>query len=208
MISSQKEDTLGGGKEDKLNKIFRMRYLLVCSSFGFIITTLFTTNIFFITLIYTASLISALFWSEAKEHSTIHVMDGIMARVCILSVIFYKFFINTNNLKLFTIATIILFYFIYMSNKESTKKWESKQHIINHFFSHILLIICGILAFIPPLLHHSALKMPNGNVTFNSFVADESALKMRKGVKSDIFTGNVALDAPTMSSSEPIIFSE
>lgn len=199
MISCQKEDTLGGqgvshpttnfvgglrspeklgGEENKLNKIFRMRYLLVCSSFGFIITTLFTTNIFFITLIYTASLISSLFWSEAKEHSTIHVMDGIMARVCILSVIFYKFFINTNNLILFTIATIILFYFIYMSNKESTKKWESKQHIINHFFSHILLIICGILAFIPPLL------------------------------KSQIFTGNVVLDTPTLSSSEPIIFSE
>jgi hypothetical protein len=34
-----------------------------------------------------------------------------------------------------------------------------------------------------PCLHHSALKMPNGNVTFNSFVADESALQMRKGVK-------------------------
>ena len=32
------------------------------------------------------------------------------------------------------------------------------------------------------VLHHSALKMPNGNVTFNSFVADESALQMRKGV--------------------------
>ena len=39
-------------------------------------------------------------------------------------------------------------------------------------------------------LHHSALKMPNGNVAFNSFVAlrtaqpfRESALQMRKGVK-------------------------
>ena len=34
------------------------------------------------------------------------------------------------------------------------------------------------------LLHHSTLKMPDGNVTFNSFVADESALQMRKGVKT------------------------
>jgi dihydrofolate reductase len=33
-------------------------------------------------------------------------------------------------------------------------------------------------------LHHYALKMPNGNVTFNSFVADESALQMRKGVET------------------------
>jgi len=34
------------------------------------------------------------------------------------------------------------------------------------------------------LLHHSALKMPNDNITFNSFVADESELQMRKGVKT------------------------
>ena len=40
-------------------------------------------------------------------------------------------------------------------------------------------------------LHHSALKMPNGNVTFNSFVADESALQMRKGVKPPCITAVV-----------------
>lgn len=36
------------------------------------------------------------------------------------------------------------------------------------------------------VLRNSALKMPNGNVAFNSFVADdESALPMRKGVKQN-----------------------
>jgi uridine kinase len=42
-------------------------------------------------------------------------------------------------------------------------------------------------------LHHSVLKMPNGNVTFDSFVAHESALQMRKGVKCRVFIKNTKI---------------
>jgi hypothetical protein len=125
--------------------------ILVISSFGFLLPILFTTDIFFIIILYFASLISALFWSEAKNKSLIHYVDSIMARISIVSIILYKLFINTNNLLLFVISTLIAFYYIFMSNKSSKIEWKSKKHIFNHFLSHILLSISGIIAFIEPL---------------------------------------------------------
>jgi hypothetical protein len=125
--------------------------ILVISSFGFLLPILFTRDIFFIIILYFASLISALFWCEAKNKSLIHYADGIMARISIVSIIFYKLFINTNNLLLFVISTSTALYYTYISNINSRIEWKSKKHILNHFVSHILLSISGIIAFIEPL---------------------------------------------------------
>ena len=123
--------------------------ILVFTSLGFLIPCFYTTNVYFIALFSMTSFVSALFWSYNKKNSMLHKMDGIMARLGIIIVVLYKCFINTNNLLLFSIVTTISFYFVYMSNIASSKKWNSREHIMYHMYSHIFLIMSGVMAFLP-----------------------------------------------------------
>ncbi len=137
----------------KIYDIF-WKYILVVSSIGFLIPILFTTIPYFIVLFFTVSFVSAMFWVDNTENSVFHHMDAAMERIGIISVLLYKFFINTNNFWLFSIFTVTMFFMIYKSNVESRKKWASKQHILFHFYSHILLILSGIVAFMSPIILH------------------------------------------------------
>jgi len=126
-------------------------YILVFTSLGFLIPCFYTTNLYFIGLFSMISFVSALFWSNNKRNSTLHTMDGIMARLGIATVVLYKCFINTSNFVLFSIVTTIMLYFVYMSNIASSKQWNSREHIVYHTYSHIFLILSGVMAFLPSM---------------------------------------------------------
>ena len=125
--------------------------ILILTSLGFLIPCFYTTNIYFIALFSMISFVSTLFWSTNKKNSMLHKMDGIMARLGIITVVLYKCFINTSNLLLFSIVTTISFYFIYLSNIASSKKWNSREHIVYHMYSHVFLIMAGVMAFLPSM---------------------------------------------------------
>ena len=127
-------------------KLF-LKYILVITSVGFITPLFLTTNPFFIFLFIIISFVSSVFWIEKKQHSINHKIDAIMSRVGIISVIYYKLFVNTSHLFLFSVSAIIMFFFRYLSDVASRKKWLSEKHILYHMICHIFLILCGIIAF-------------------------------------------------------------
>jgi hypothetical protein len=125
--------------------------ILVFTSLGFLIPCFYITNVYFIGLFSMISCISALFWSNNKQNSMLHKIDAFMCRLGIATVVLYKCFINTNNFILFSLVTTVSFIFIYMSNIASSKKWNSREHIMYHMYSHIFLIMSGVMAFLPSM---------------------------------------------------------
>jgi len=140
-----------------MNTFIDKPYILVFTSLGFLIPCFYTANLYFIGLFSMISFVSAFFWSNNKRNSTLHTMDAFMCRLGIATVVLYKCFINTSNFVLFSIVTIISFYFMYLSNIASSKQWNSREHIVYHTYSHIFLIMAGVMAFLPPINDDSLL---------------------------------------------------
>ena len=126
-------------------------HVLVLTSLGFLIPCFYTSNIYFIGLFSAISWVSALFWTNHRKNSILHRIDDFLARVGITTVIVYKCVVNTANFWLFSLVTTIMFYFVYMSNVASNKNWGSREHMIYHTYSHIFIIMSGVVAFLPPI---------------------------------------------------------
>lgn len=93
------------------------------------------------------SVISILFWGNPVQHSTIHIVDGILARTTLFTFMVYNILKNRNTFVLFCLSMALVLFSLYLSNHFSIrlKRWGSTEHVISHGFAHIFGII-GIYA--------------------------------------------------------------
>jgi hypothetical protein len=117
-------------------------YVLIITSFGFILPVLFeTTTPFWLQYgLFFTSCISAGFWSDPYlyNNSILHKLDGYLARIMILAIFVYGC-IN-NPIPIFFFMTFLMMVFFILSNRESTKEWCSPIHIFYHIIAHIFAI--------------------------------------------------------------------
>ena len=94
---------------------------------------------------------SQLFWSNPIKQSNIHKIDAIIARIVIISFLFYTLFYKfQSSFLLVLLASAISFY---LSNYYSNKEWCSNKHLICHAFLHIFCFIGTFYTFSPVSKH-------------------------------------------------------
>jgi len=96
-------------------------------------------------------IVSQLFWNNPIKHSTIHRIDGIVAKIS-LGLFFgyitlYKK-IDTMLFYLFLIIMVWVVYFFFLSDYHSRKQWCCNHHIIYHGMSHIFCFTGSLFAFV------------------------------------------------------------
>ena len=93
---------------------------------------------------------SQFFWRNPMRGTSIHKIDAIIAKVCILSFIFYTivFKLQTDDLAL-TYAILLAFIVAAagFSSYYSSKKWCGPSHLHSHAFLHYFCFIATFFAF-------------------------------------------------------------
>ena len=84
--------------------------------------------------------LTLLFWNNPMKNKDtyIHKIDSIVAKINFLSYVLYKFFVYRKNVIYFSVNTIIVVYFFYLSHINSSKTWCCRDHIICHAMAHII----------------------------------------------------------------------
>ena len=93
---------------------------------------------------------SQLFWRTPIKGSSIHVIDAIIAKVCILSFIFYTILFKLQTDELALIYAILLAFAAAaagFSGYFSGRNWCSQSHINSHAFLHYFCFIATFFAF-------------------------------------------------------------
>lgn len=88
-------------------------------------------------------ILSITFWNNPIKNSYIHQLDSLFAKISFIFVVFYLK--KITSIIIISIALILF----YQSNKFSSKKWLSKNHILFHTMFHIVGIIGMCFALIP-----------------------------------------------------------
>ena len=106
--------------------------------------------LYFSRMMLLQNIMTILFWyNPVKNRNTyIHKIDSIVAKINILSYILYKLFIYKENVIYFSVNTTIMFYFFYLSHKNSSKIWCCRDHIMYHAMAHIISYYSIYLAII------------------------------------------------------------
>jgi predicted membrane protein len=89
---------------------------------------------------------SQLFWNHPIQHSTIHKIDAIVAKIAIFSFIFYTLWYKFKVSYLFVL--LAMFVSFYLSHHYSSQEWCSTHHVCCHGSSHIFCFIATFYAFI------------------------------------------------------------
>ena len=97
-------------------------------------------------LIILSILCSQLFWNQPIQHSTIHKIDAMIAKIVIFLFILYTLWYKFKISYLFVLfAIFVAFYF---SHHYSKQEWCSHQHLCCHGLGHIFCFIATFYAFI------------------------------------------------------------
>jgi len=88
---------------------------------------------------------SQLFWRHPVQHSIIHKIDAIVAKIVIFSFILYTLWYKFKVSYLFVLLAI--FGSFYLSHHYSSQEWCSHQHLCCHGFMHIFCFIATFYAF-------------------------------------------------------------
>ena len=145
------------------NDIFKINHLLLLSSFFFLIPVyifikkfvLYREHLFIFEYILAGFILfnivaSLLFWYNGNKHSCFHIVDGIFAKISLITFIVYVLFFKKMPyyiILLFFIVLSLVIYFIYCSNYYSTIQWCSEQHIFHHAMFHACASMGAIYAF-------------------------------------------------------------
>jgi len=95
-------------------------------------------------------IVSQLFWKNPIKHSTIHRIDGIVAKISLVLFIGYVTFykkIDSMLFYLFLIIMVWMIYFFLLSDFNSRKEWCCNNHILYHGMSHIFCFAGSLFAF-------------------------------------------------------------
>ena len=90
---------------------------------------------------------SQLFWKDPIQHSRIHKIDAVVAKIVILSFVLYTLIYKFKfEFLLLLIAIGISFYF---SHTYSTQEWCCNEHVCCHGMLHIFCFIATFYTFHP-----------------------------------------------------------
>jgi hypothetical protein len=96
-------------------------------------------------------IISQLFWNNPVKYSTIHKIDGIVAKMSLVLFIGYIAIYKKMDTIFFYLSLIMInwtiFYFL-LSDFYSRKQWCCNNHILYHGMSHIFCVVASIFAFV------------------------------------------------------------
>ena len=90
-------------------------------------------------------LCSQLFWDHPIQHSMIHKIDAIVAKIVIFSFILYTLMYKFKITFLLVLAAIFISF--YFSHKYSTQEWCSTNHLCCHGLMHIFCFIATFYTF-------------------------------------------------------------
>jgi hypothetical protein len=93
---------------------------------------------------------SQLFWNNPIQHSMIHKIDAIIAKIVIFLFILYTLIYKFK----FSFLLVLLFICIsfYYSNKYSNQEWCCNEHLCCHGMLHIFCFIATLYTFSPMLI--------------------------------------------------------
>lgn len=93
---------------------------------------------------------SQIFWRNPVRGTSAHAIDAIIAKVCILSFIFYTILFKLHTDELAVLYAILLVFILaaaWFSSYYSSKRWRGPSHIHSHAFLHYLCFIATFFAF-------------------------------------------------------------
>jgi hypothetical protein len=96
-------------------------------------------------------IVSQLFWANPIKHSTIHRIDGIVAKISLILFIVYVTFYKKIDAMLFYLFLIIMVWMVYfflLSDFNSRKEWCCNNHILYHGMSHLFCFAGSLFAFV------------------------------------------------------------
>lgn len=93
---------------------------------------------------------SQLFWSNPIQHSAIHFIDALVAKIGIVCFVFYVIFFKKHpwwGCLFASFITVCIITSFYLSNHYSTIEWCSELHIMFHGFMHMFCYVGTFFAF-------------------------------------------------------------
>jgi|LakMenE18May11ns_1017448.scaffolds.fasta_scaffold9553787_2 hypothetical protein len=93
---------------------------------------------------------SQIFWRNPTRGTSIHKLDAMIAKVCILSFIFYTILFKLHTDELAVLYAILLVFILTaagLSSYYSSKRWCGPSHLNSHAFLHYLCFIATFFAF-------------------------------------------------------------
>ena len=90
---------------------------------------------------------SQLFWDHPIQHSTIHKIDAIVAKIVIFSFILYTLMYKFKFSFLIVLAAIFISF--YFSHTYSSQEWCCTNHLCCHGLMHIFCFIATFYTFMP-----------------------------------------------------------
>jgi hypothetical protein len=119
-----------------LTIIFFIFYVKNKSPFEYILAGLLVVSI----------LLSQMFWSNPIQHSRIHRIDAVVAKLTIATFILYTLLYKFRYSYLLVLSA--LFITFYWSHSYSSQEWCSEQHIVWHGIFHVWCVIASFYAFL------------------------------------------------------------
>ena len=95
-------------------------------------------------------IVSQLFWANPVRYSTIHKIDGIVAKIVLVLFIGYVTFykkIDSSLFYAFLLLIVWMIFFFLLSDFNSRKEWCCNKHILYHGMSHIFCFASSLFAF-------------------------------------------------------------
>ena len=93
---------------------------------------------------------SQIFWRNPVRGTSAHAIDAIIAKVYILSFIFYTILFKLHTDELAVLYAILLVFILaaaWFSSYYSSKRWCGPSHIHSHAFLHYFCFIATFFAF-------------------------------------------------------------
>ena len=94
---------------------------------------------------------SQLFWRNPIKGTVIHIIDSILAKICIFSFILYTIIYKFTTVEISVIYSILLLYIVlaaWSSDRHSKMKWCSPDHIKSQAFLHYFCFMATFFAFL------------------------------------------------------------
>ena len=94
---------------------------------------------------------SQLFWRNPTKGTRLHIIDAILAKVCIFSFILYTIAYKLKSTEISIIYVILLLYIglaSWSGDRYSKIQWCSPDHIKSHAFLHYFCFMATFFAFL------------------------------------------------------------
>lgn len=94
---------------------------------------------------------AALFWYNPIQHSRMHKIDAIVAKVSIVSFLLYTFFMKKLSCYVYYSYCLLFLGMIvtaYLSQYYSSQQWCSDNHIVSHGLLHTFCFLGSFYAFL------------------------------------------------------------